>query len=506
MIGDDDRLAIDAVNWRRVFPWLSLARSFRMALGPGKLALAVIALLATSVGWWAIGSVFRGSDDNSVEDIRDNVHWPWREDSLSLTDFEEQFDPSHPRQNIVLSTAVYYVRPGLDLFEIVETEVEVRSESTVEPDQQVPRGVNRAQQKTHDDSSNAAQAQVETQVIEQPISFWAFVLAALKTVWMIAVWTIIGGAIARISVVEFTQDRRTSMMEGLRYSVTRWKAFTGAPGVMLTGILMASIPVMIIGLVSRPGSFFYAISGLLWPLALLFGLIMAVLALGLLFGWPLMAVAVAAEREEDADAFGAISRAFEYGYQHIFKYLLYIMFVAVIGGVAWLVVTLVADQVLRLTAWGASWGAPDGPGSAADEMLSISQLEYQRTSGDISRVGSFLIRCWTAVIQTTVVAFAFTFFWSAASGIYVLLRNHAEGVPVSEVYMPEDVGPGLPPYSRDSAGVPVSKHEMPVSDDVPEADAKKNTSDAAKSEGTKPDDDDESSNQDDDANQNDANQ
>ncbi|MDA7980670.1 MAG: hypothetical protein MPJ50_18080, partial [Pirellulales bacterium] len=302
----------------------------------------------------------------------------------------------------------------------------------------------------------------------EPISFLAFFLAALKTVWMIAVWTIIGGAIARIAVVEFTQDRRTSMVDGLRYSLARWRSFVGAPSVMLTGVLAAAIPVMIVGLISYPGGFFYGLAGLMWPIALLFGLIMGVLALGLLFGWPLMAVAVAAEREEDADAFGAISRAFEYGYQHIFKYLLYILFVVVIGGVSWLIVTLVAGQVLQLTAWGASWGAPGGgEDSISVQMMSLSQLHSQ---GEINTVGSFLVRCWTAVIQTTVVGFAFTFFWSAASGIYVLLRNHAEGVPLSEVYLPGEEEAELPPFTRDAAGVPVSSHEMPVSDDVPEQD------------------------------------
>ncbi len=428
--GNQQRVMIDKVNWRKVFPWLALSRSFRMALGPGKLVLACVALLATSVGWWAIGAVFSGSNQDSVVRIRESVHWPWRERSLALTDFDEQFDPRHPLNNIVLSTATYYVRPGQELFGLVET---------------------------------------NNTYVQEPVSLTAFLLAGLKTLWMIAVWTILGGAIARIAVVEFTQDRRVSMMEGLGYALGRWRAFVGAPAVMLIGILVAAVPVMIVGLISYPGGFFYALSGLIWPVALVFGLIMGVLALGLLFGWPLMSVAVAAEREEDADAFGAISRAFEYGYQHIFKYLLYILFAVVIGGVSWLIVTTVAERVLQVTAWGASWGAPGGgEHSIEGEMLSLSQLHSQ---GEIDRYGSFFIRCWTGVIQTTVVGFAFTFFWSAAAGIYVLLRNHAENVPLSEVYLPETEEPGLPPYDRDSAGVPVVSHEMPVSDDVPAADA-----------------------------------
>ncbi|MDA7980994.1 MAG: hypothetical protein MPJ50_19750, partial [Pirellulales bacterium] len=111
---DEGRVTIDKVHWIKVFPWLSLAKSFRMALGPGKLTLACLALLATSTGWWAIGGIFAASEDASVIHIRENVHWPWRESSLSQTDFEKQFDPSHPRRNIVLSTAEYYVSPGLE--------------------------------------------------------------------------------------------------------------------------------------------------------------------------------------------------------------------------------------------------------------------------------------------------------------------------------------------------------------------------------------------------------
>ena len=51
------------VDWRHLLPWWSLVRVFRLALDPRKLALAAVAMLLTVVGWWGVDWVFSASDD-----------------------------------------------------------------------------------------------------------------------------------------------------------------------------------------------------------------------------------------------------------------------------------------------------------------------------------------------------------------------------------------------------------------------------------------------------------
>ena len=77
------------------------------------------------------------------------------------------------------------------------------------------------------------------------------------------------------------------------------------------------------------------LGGLLWPLALVAGLLMTLLLLGLLFGWPLMWATISAE---GTDSFDALSRSYAYVFQRPLHYLFYIMVAAVIGWLGWLLV------------------------------------------------------------------------------------------------------------------------------------------------------------------------
>ena len=62
------------------------------------------------------------------------------------------------------------------------------------------------------------------------------------------------------------------------------------------------------------------IAGALWFLPLLAGLFMAVLLVGLFFGFPLMWATISAE---GTDAFDALSRSYAYTYQRPLLYALY---------------------------------------------------------------------------------------------------------------------------------------------------------------------------------------
>ena len=62
------------------------------------------------------------------------------------------------------------------------------------------------------------------------------------------------------------------------------------------------------------------LAGLVWPLALVGGLLMGIFMLGLVFGWPLMWGAISTE---GTDSFDALSRSYSYVYQRPYHYLFY---------------------------------------------------------------------------------------------------------------------------------------------------------------------------------------
>ena len=95
------------------------------------------------------------------------------------------------------------------------------------------------------------------------------------------------------------------------------------------------------------------LGGILWPLVLLAGFVMALLLLGALFGWPLMWGAISAE---GTDSFDALSRSYAYTFQRPLSYLFYAAVAAVIGWLGWLLVQHFAAAVIWLSYWAAGWG------------------------------------------------------------------------------------------------------------------------------------------------------
>src|SRR5205085_5918323 len=99
------------------------------------------------------------------------------------------------------------------------------------------------------------------------------------------------------------------------------------------------------------------IVGIIWPVVLVCGLFIAILLVGLLFGWPLMSPTVSAE---GTDSFDALSRSYSYTYQRPVHYLFYAAVAGVLGMLAWVVVVIFAKGVITYSYWAASWGSGGG--------------------------------------------------------------------------------------------------------------------------------------------------
>ena len=81
---------------------------------------------------------------------------------------------------------------------------------------------------------------------------------------------------------------------------------------------------------------------------------MALLLLGLLFGWPLMWATISAE---GTDSFDALSRSYAYVFQRPLHYLFYALVAGVIGWLGWLLVQNFAAGVVWMGYWAAGWGS-----------------------------------------------------------------------------------------------------------------------------------------------------
>jgi len=191
------------------------------------------------------------------------------------------------------------------------------------------------------------------------------------------------------------------------------------------------------------------LAALVWPLVLLAGLLMAMLALGLIFGWPLMWATIGAE---GTDSFDALSRCYAYVFGRPLHYLFYAVVAAVFGALGWLLVSNFAAGVIWAAYWAASWGS--GTENAA--LL---------REGGLGGAGWLIAVGWVGCVKLLAVGFIYGYFWTASTAIYFLLRRDVDATEMDEVFLEEDASEpsyGLPPLKTDEAGAPA------VNEDVPE--------------------------------------
>jgi hypothetical protein len=205
--------------------------------------------------------------------------------------------------------------------------------------------------------------------------------------------------------------------------------------------LLLAVPIGFVGLFLRLSLGLGAVvAGLVWVLVMLASLAAMWLLGGLLFGWPLMWPAISAEQE--GDAFEAFSRSYSYVYGKPLHYFLYVMVAAMFGALSWAVVTVAGELVQEFGFWALAWGS--GREAAAlvrEQALDFAQGEEGWLRSGVGwKVGTGLIGILLIVLHAVVTAFRFTYFFAAASGIYLLLRLDVDEKELDEVYVEPTVG------------------------------------------------------------------
>lgn len=279
--------------------------------------------------------------------------------------------------------------------------------------------------------------------------------AGLGVLWVVAVWGLLGGAITRIAVVRFAKDERVGMGPALRYALAHPLALIGSPLTPLLGVATIALPVALFGLLYHLGNAGATFAGILGFVPLVGGLLLTLILVGLGLGWPLM---IASAATEDDDGFDALSRTYAYVYQRPWHYAAYVLLAAGLGLVGVGVVGLFTDVVVHLAGW------------------SVSRLAPQATYGAFTRAtwseaGSTpaaASAAWLGLVGLLVRAWAYSYFWTAAALIYLLLRRDVDGTPISRVAHESRPGifsqaaRGIDPYAATPTPASHSKEPSPA--------------------------------------------
>jgi len=410
-------------------PFTKLLQSFRMAVGPTKMVIAMLAVIVIClVGW--------------------------------VMDICTEADVIGPEQQPILTPIIASV---VDFGNAAQLEVYITDPAkTIRSIEQYKqqskgRGVFSTLWNFGAARFNGATVSLlKLDISNMLANIWLCAVAlawAIKyhTVYSIVYFTIVtviicifGGAICRSAAVEFARGEKAGLTEAFRFSSAKFKSLLAAPFVPVGIMLFLGALVFFLGLIgSLPAGLGELIMALMLAATLVVGLLIVFLLTGTVAGAGLMLPAVA---YEGSDGLDAISRSFMYVFNRPWAMLFYTLAATVYGTISYLFIRFFVFLLLIVTyallylgiscrAGGADklaglWPKPeffDLLGSKAEMSMNLPET-----------ISAFLIHLTVLFVVGLVVAFVISFYFCASTIIYALMRNTVDNVGISEIYIELD--------------------------------------------------------------------
>ncbi|MFN9549928.1 MAG: hypothetical protein ACK56Q_06590 [Pirellulaceae bacterium] len=228
--------------------------------------------------------------------------------------------------------------------------------------------------------------------------------------WTMIVWSLIGGLLLRRSLVELGTQSTIGWSDCFRTVGNRLASLLWSILLPWSMVLAIALPIMVICGVARLGSVGNWIATVLLGLMLILLLQAGWAMLHGVLGFPLAMAGVLAERK--GDAFEGYSRSSAYLFQKPFTL-----------GIALLVGT-VAGVVGALMTAVAGW--------LASRLMSTLLIQLG-PAGEPGMPLSILTRWIDAWPYWVGLAFAFSFFWTSAAALYLILRKEIDSTEYEEI-------------------------------------------------------------------------
>jgi len=260
----------------------------------------------------------------------------------------------------------------------------------------------------------------------------------------LAVISVGGGAICRIAALQFARGEKPGLTESLRYSVKKFTSFFAAPLVPVGIIIFIGLFVFVLGLICNIPGAGELIMAVFMFLALIAGALIAVVLIGAVAGFNLMFPAVA---YDGSDCFDAISRSFSYVFSRPWQMGFYTAIAAIYGAICYTFVRLFAFLLLWVTHRFLQLGIwVDNSSKAVNKLIAIwPEPRFIKlvtpsnvAAGNWSEsLAAFLVQLLLLAVIGLVVSFIMSFYFSANTIIYSLLRNKVDNTALDDVYTPQ---------------------------------------------------------------------
>ena len=278
-----------------------------------------------------------------------------------------------------------------------------------------------------------------------------------------AVWAIAGGAICRIAALHATRDEKIPLTESVSFAIKKGISFFAAPLMPIVFIAACCVPLFLYGFVAAIPIVGELIAGLGFGLVLLIAFVQALLIVGGLAGLGLLYPTIAVE---GSDTFDAFSRSYSYVFGRPWRTVFYTLVAAIYGTLCFVFVKLLVGLVFLLTHRVVGFGMNLDTASQAG---GLGKLEAMWSSPSFAgpffgrffafplnwseSIGTFCTAIWVFMLVGLVIGFAISFFFTANTLIYLLLRRVVDATELDEVYVEEFEQPG----EAEPAAVPVQE-------------------------------------------------
>jgi len=262
----------------------------------------------------------------------------------------------------------------------------------------------------------------------------------------LATWALLGGAIHRIAALHACRDEKISIRSALEFSAGKFLSFLTAPLIPLAIILVIGLMIALGAIAANIPVVGPIIVGALFFLAILAGLVIAFLLIGLVGGGSLMYPTIAVE---GSDSFDAISRSYSYVFSRPWRSILYALVAMLYGAITYVFVRLFVYVALASAHCFAKWFVWTGGETLSPQADRIDVLwtapQFQQLFGPFSwaamstseKVAAFLIGVWVFLTAASVGAYLLSFFASSSTCIYLLLRRLVDATDLDDVYIEE---------------------------------------------------------------------
>jgi hypothetical protein len=434
----DEAVSLRDINWRETFPFTHIFRAFRIAIHPSKLLLALVALGCL----WLGGSILDSLWNQSYQ-----VH-PKERAELG---FPDGYLPAPDNFNPLGSPEEYAVLQQRDL----TFQKQHHGVFHTFFDYEVAKANNVLM---FNGGPSAIFESVWQFIAVGPWWLWShhWFFALLFTAWFLLIWSIFGGAISRIAAVHVARDEKISVRHALTFSVSKVLSFVFAPVIPIAIVIGIGFVIAVAATILLHIPWIGPIvAGLFFGLALLGGFVITLVTLGTIGGFNLMYPTVAVE---GSDSFDAISRSFSYVFARPWRMLWYTGVAVVYGAICYLFVRFFVWIMLVATWFFMSWflghHSPNGelkhpadvwpviwpqPGLGPDGSTGPNNPLMYRPNYDSLKgteaVAAGLIVWWNYIVIGLIGAFAISFYFSANTIIYYLMRREVDATELDDVYV-----------------------------------------------------------------------